>query len=105
MSEHAVIVSFRCDTGALNDLFDLEEQLETVIEEASVGEFDGNELAMDGADNRLYMYGPDADALYNAVEETLLQASFLGDANVLKRYGPPEDGVQEITIKLHKSDT
>ena len=101
MSEHAVIVNFQYDSTDLSALFDLEEKLETIIEKAGVGELDGNEVAIKGSDSRLYMYGPDADALYDAIKETLSQTSFMNDANILKRYGPPEEGIREVTISIH----
>ena len=66
----------------------------------SVGEFDGNEVAADGSDGFLYMYGPDADALFVAVRSTLEAAVFMKGARVKLRYGPPENGVREAEIEL-----
>src|SRR6187401_804391 len=83
--EHAVVVHFQYGSTDLSRLFALEEQLEQVIAAASVGEFDGNEVATDGSDGFLYMYGPDADALFNAVRSTLSVCDFMRGARVKLR--------------------
>jgi hypothetical protein len=100
MSEHAVIVSFEYQSTDLEPLFELEEQLEEQIEAADVGEYDGNEVAVDGSDGRLYMYGPDADALFQAVKGTLASAACIKNPVALLRYGPPEDGVREVSMPI-----
>ena len=68
MTEHAVIIKFRYGSTNLDKLFELEDQLEKAISEAKAGEYDGNEIAVDGSDGSLYMYGPDADRLLDVIE-------------------------------------
>lgn len=102
MSEHAVIVSFEYGSTDLEPLFELEEQLEALIEAAGVGEYDGNEVAVDGSDGRLYMYGPDADALFAAVKGALDSAACIKNAVAVLRYGPPEDGVREVSKAIER---
>ncbi len=100
MSEHAVIVYFDDYGGTnLDRLFALEDRLETAINKAGVGEFDGNEIATNGSGS-LYMYGPDADALFAAVRPVLEATDFTRGARVMLRYGPPEDGVREVEVML-----
>jgi hypothetical protein len=98
--EHAVIVHFQYGSTDLARLFVLEEQLERAILTADAGEFDGNEVAADGSDGYLYMYGPDADRLFAAVRSALESAEFMRGARVKLRYGPPEEGVKEIEVEL-----
>ncbi len=98
--EHAVIVHFNYGSTELHPLFELEDQLERAISAADAGEFDGNEVATDGSDGYLYMYGPDADKLFAAVEPVLKSSSFMAGATVTKRYGPPEDGIREVVVKI-----
>jgi hypothetical protein len=98
--EHAVIVSFNYGSKNLDALFKLEEKLEAAITRAKVGEYDGNEIAVDGSDGTLYMYGPDADKLFNIVKPILESTPFMRGAEVRRRYGPPQDGVREIVVKL-----
>ena len=70
-----------------------ERQLESAITAAQAGEYDGNEVAVDGSDGTLYMYGPDADKLFAAIRPALEACSFMKGALVRLRYGPPADGV------------
>jgi hypothetical protein len=87
MEEHAVIALFDYTADSLDPLYDLEEQLEAAITSAGVGEFDGNEIAVDLSDGSLYMYGPDADALFAVVRPLLAGADCLRGTRVRLRYG------------------
>lgn len=98
--DHAVLVYFEYGSTDLSKLFAVEEALERVIADAEVGEFDGNEIAMDGSDGTLFMYGPDADALFAAIRSTLEEVPFMKGARVVLRYGPPEPGTFEQTVTL-----
>lgn len=99
--EHAVIVRFAyIGSTDLEPLFTLEAQLESAITAAQVGEYDGNEVAVDGSDGTLYMYGPDADKLFTAIRPVLETCSFMKGAVVTLRFGPPEDGVAEREVRL-----
>jgi hypothetical protein len=98
--EHAVLVYFDYGSTDLSALFAVEEALERVIAEAEVGELDGNEIAEDGSDGTLFMYGPNADALFVAVRPTLEAVPFMTGARVILRYGPPAEGVREETLTL-----
>jgi hypothetical protein len=86
----------------LSRLSALEEKLETAIATAQVGEYDGNEVAVDGSDGRLYMYGPDANQLFAVVKPILESSSFMRGAKATVRYGPPGPGTHErvVTINL-----
>src|SRR5215470_4027565 len=98
--EHAVIVKFDYGSTDLKPLFDLEQSLETAILDASAGEFDGNEIAADGSDGSLYMYGRDADRLYQVIRPILEGCSFMQGAKIKLRYGPPAEGVRESDFVL-----
>ena len=95
---HAVLVYFEYGSTDLSALFSVEKDLERVIAHAGVGEFDGNEIATDGSDGRLFMYGPDADALFTAIRPTLEAVPFMKGARVVLRNGPP--GASEHTVTL-----
>ncbi|HZD59243.1 MAG TPA: hypothetical protein VE439_02160 [Anaerolineae bacterium] len=99
--EHAVIVHFAYGKTDLQPIFDLEDRLEAAINEAGVGEFDGNEVAQDGSDGYLYMYGPNADRLFETIRPVLETSDFMKGASVKLRYGPPKDGVKEIEKKIY----
>jgi hypothetical protein len=95
LEQHAVIAHFDYEADSLDALFSVEEQLETAINAAGVGEFDGNEIAVDLSDGSLYMYGPDAEALFAVVRPILARAGCLRNTRVTLRFGPPEDDVPE----------
>ena len=99
--EHAVIVSFGyVGSTDLEPLFALERELEAAIAAANTGEYDGNEVAVDGSDGTLYMYGPDADKLFAVVKPALESCRFMKGAVVRLRYGPPGEGVPEREVRL-----
>lgn len=99
--EHAVIVNFQYGGSTdLQPIFALEHRLEATINTAEAGEYDGNEIAADGSEGSLYMYGADADRLLDAVKPVLAECSFLRGARVKVRYGPPEEDVTKKIIVL-----
>jgi hypothetical protein len=98
--EQAVIVHFAYGSTDLTRLFALEQELESAIAAASAGEYDGNEVATDGSDGYLYMYGPNADRLFEIVRPVLESSDFMRGAEVRIRYGPPADGVKERVISI-----
>jgi hypothetical protein len=98
MLEHSVQIMFPFTGTDLSEVFKLEEALAAAIDESGAGELDGNEAG--GGEVVLYLYGPDADALYEAIVP-VLRASALGEGStILRRYGPPEDGVRELTTNV-----
>jgi hypothetical protein len=54
--DHAVIAHFDYLSDSLEPLHAIEDELEAAIASSSVGEFDGNEIAVDLSDGSLYMY-------------------------------------------------
>lgn len=98
--EQAVIVTFNYGLKTLKPLHDLEKKLESIIEEKNIGEYDGHEIAVDYSDGLLYMYGPDAEKLFDTIKPTLEDTDFLKGADVKLRFGPPEDGVREFRCKI-----
>ena len=98
--EHAVIVYFNYKKDNLESLHNLEAQLEKVIAENRVGEYDGHEISTDYNDGILYMYGTDAEKLYKTVQPTLKQTDFMGGATAKLRFGPPGDGIHEIEVMV-----
>ena len=99
--EQAVIVAFHFQpVSDLQPVFDLESALEDAIAQASAGEFDGNEVSVDGGAHALYMYGPDADRLFAAVQPVLDACPFMQGATVTLRYGPPAGETRERQVVI-----
>ena len=99
--EQAVIVRFQYGSTDLSRLFALQDRLESAIAAAKAGEFDGNEIAVDGSDGSLYMYGPDADRPFAVVLPVLKSSDFMKGAEVRRRYGPPDDNSREVVITIN----
>jgi hypothetical protein len=89
--KQAVIVHFSYGSTNLGPLFALEDKLKAAISAAGVGDYDGNEVAADGSDGVLYMYGRSADKLFSVVKPILESAAILKHVEVTLRYGDASD--------------
>jgi hypothetical protein len=90
--EHAVLVYIKLSDDNFGGeqeragLHKLEDQLTAAIDSCRAGEFDGDEFG--GGFCTLYMYGPNADKLAEAVLPILRQFHAPVGSYVVKRYGP-----------------
>jgi hypothetical protein len=103
--EHAVLVYIKLSDDKMgsekerNDCHALEDRMERSIKTKQAGELDGDEFGEGFC--TLYLYGSDADALFNAVESDLMAASLLAGSYAIKRYGPATDPkAREIRVFL-----
>jgi hypothetical protein len=79
----------------------VEDPLIAAIENANAGEFDGNEIALDGTEVVLYAHGPDTDALWRVMEPIVRAVPPGPTSYVIKRYGRAGDpGVREVRVDL-----
>jgi hypothetical protein len=101
-NDHCVIVHFIYYKDELDPLHDLERELERVIEDQGVGQYDGHEIALDMSDGFLYMYGPNAESLFKAVKPALENTDFTKGSLALLRFGGPGSGAKEIEIQIEK---
>lgn len=99
-AEHAVIAYFQYGSRDLSHLHEMEDRLQSAIANAGTGEYDGHEIAVDGSDGVLYMYGPDANALFGTIHPILEATPFMRGAKVMKRYGPPEPASESTTVLI-----
>ena len=96
MAQQSVIVQFYGfgekfwteERRQLDPLYALEDELIAVLDGTSLGELDGHEIAMDGSDGTVFLYGPDADALFAAIEPVLKASPVTQGGNATLRYGP-----------------
>ena len=98
--QHAVVVHFDYRQTDLDLMWQLEDDLDVVITAAGVGELDGHELATDGSGGTVFLYGPNGDALFDAVHELLKVNPVTRNATVVIRYGDPEDDVRERHVRI-----
>ncbi len=96
--EHGVIIHFQYGKEDLDPLHHLERQLEDILTDKTVGDYDGHEIATDYSDGFLYLYGDNAEQLFKKIRETLESTDFMMGARVKLRFGPPQDGVKEIEL-------
>lgn len=54
-NEHAVIIYFNYGIEGMEKIYELGDKLKDIIEENSLGKYDGHEIAMDYSDGSLYM--------------------------------------------------
>lgn len=70
-------------------IWTLADDLAEAVETQTDGKFDGDEFGE--GECRLFMYGPDPDAMFSAVEQILRESSLTAGAHALKCYGEPND--------------
>lgn len=100
---HLVLVSLPLPDGESGDddeqdaIMELEQALQGAIEASGTGEFDGDEFG--GGECLLYLYGPDADALFAAIEPVLVRSPLAARGHAMKRYGDAgEPAVREARV-------
>jgi hypothetical protein len=103
--DHAVIVYLRLTDDRFgaeaerDAFFALEDLLVDAIDGAGLGEFDGNEFG--GGECKLYIYGYDADRMFNAISPILQSTRLARGGHAIKRYGAASDPLaMEIKIPL-----
>ena len=100
MSDQSIIIHFEYGSRDLGPLHALEEKLANAIEEAGVGELDGDELSIDGEDAYIYIYGRSAKAIFDVIEPILVDEEISQGAEVQLRSGPidDEDAEEDLVI-------
>ena len=94
--EQAILIHLPGPLDADTGLDEVELPIIEAVARTGTGEFDGNAIGPDGA--VLYVYGPDADALWGAIGSAVRNAPIGPDAYAVKRYGGP--GSSETRIDL-----
>jgi hypothetical protein len=84
----------------LDDLHALEKKLTRAIQSAHAGVFDEDEIAVDGSQGTVYMYGPNADALFAVVKPLVRSSTSLVKPVATILYGPAVPGVRERVVNL-----
>lgn len=95
MAQHAVLIYLKLSDSKFGTaeerdaIHALSDSLEAEIKKANVGEFDGDEFGQGQC--TLFMYGPDADALFQAVDSIIRNSPLSKGGHVIKRYGDAGD--------------
>jgi len=101
MPEHAIRIDFDYGLSDWSQFWTFEKELEKVVDGSGLGEYDGNELALDRSIGTLFLYGPDANRLLGFVWPYLRAATFMKNAVVTLTYGPGNvEGVHKTIVRL-----
>jgi hypothetical protein len=77
----------------------LQDELASAINRAEAGEFDGDEFGE--GECLLFMYGPDADSLFETIKPILKASRHAEGGFAIKRYGEASDPtVREVKVEL-----
>lgn len=92
--QQAVLVDLRlsCDFGSDAErqrVYELEDKLIAALDASGAGEVDGTEFGGGGV--TLFAYGPDADALYAAMHDLILEFGPTQGSSATLRYGGADD--------------
>jgi len=74
----------------------IQDKLYVLLEDSSLGMFDGNEVG--GGELVLFLYGPDAELLFKHIEPTLKEDGFCNGAKAIIRFGGPGAPQREVTL-------
>ena len=103
--KQAVLISFLYGYDELDHLHALDIKLDKLISKAGVGEYDWHEIAMDGSDGTLFMYGPNAEVLFKTVRPTLQEVDFMQGAVATLWFGTPGENTKMIEVEIRQTDT
>jgi hypothetical protein len=100
-SEQAVLVyldgvGLPNEIYAKYDLQGLEDRVNPILRSKHLGEFDGEDTGQ--KETVLYFYGPDAEALFAAIEPELRAYPLCLGARVVLRKGPPGSPSRELRL-------
>jgi len=105
MPEHCVKLYLKLSdtnygtTAEREKIMEFEDALGDAIAAAHAGEFDGNDFGK--GECILYMYGSDADKLFEAIQPVInAHPQLTTGGYAIKRYGPPESDISEIKLNL-----
>jgi hypothetical protein len=94
VEDQAVLIYFANED--LEGSIPLQEKLDELLNNSRVGMFDGNEVG--GGELVLFLYGPDAELLFQYIEPTLRAEEFCKGSKVVIRWGGPHAPQREVNL-------
>ena len=98
--EHALIVTTVGVPVTPKDVFAIEDELRQAFAQLSVGEVDGNEIAVDGSEALIYMYGPDAEAMFAVALPILRSHPATARSRAMLRFGDVSDKSARVDLRM-----
>lgn len=86
-TRQGVVVYFNYGHETLEPLHELESKLRIALYNASTGQLDGHQIALDMLDGFLYFYGDSAEELFKTIKPLLIATPFMKKAEVNLRFG------------------
>jgi|SRR5579862_3071155 hypothetical protein len=83
-----VEVHFAYGSTNFQYVYALGDQIQTAINEAKVGEYDGHAIPADGSEGRYFIYGPNAEAIFKVIAPVLEASPLMRGATVTLHFGP-----------------
>lgn len=87
-SAQEVEVHFEYGSTNFQHVYALGDLIQAAIAEAKVGEYDGHALPADGSEGRYFIYGPDAEAIFRAIQPVLEASPLMRGATITLHFGP-----------------
>jgi hypothetical protein len=82
VEEFAAIHFTEYGTTNLERIYSVSAELDKALKGTNLGELDGHMLSVDGSDGFLFLFGPDAQKLYEYVKAIILRTPFLKNAKL-----------------------
>jgi hypothetical protein len=93
---HCVIISFNKPLPNLEALYETDKKFMSAIESAEAGIYDYHGTADDNSAGDFFMYGPDADKLFEVVKPVIDSTNYLKGGFAFLRYGETRDAKTRI---------
>ncbi len=84
----------------LDEVFEIEDDLTKAFARLSVGEVDGNEIAVDGSEALIYMYGSDAEAMFAVALPILKLHPATATGRAMLRFGDVSDTKARVELRM-----
>jgi hypothetical protein len=95
-----VEIYFEYGSTNFQHVYALGDQIQVVLADAKVGEYDGHSLPSDGSDGTYFIFGPDAEAIFQAIQPVLQASPLMHGATVTLHYGPRGWRTPKRVVKL-----
>lgn len=97
--EYSIIIEFRYGIEEDEPFFELCDKLhERMEKEDAPGSYDGNEIAIDNFDARLYFFTDNPQAMLTFIDDILNECNFLIGARINIHHGKNENAFTEVEI-------
>ena len=91
--EQSLTILFEYGLPDDRPFYDLSDRFFQLFDKNTIGEYDGHEIEMNNADGSYFFFGPDANAIFEAIEPILKEYAFLKGARIIIRNGDAKENL------------